>query len=84
MDSIAEPYRAKLIPCYDDVREAALNAGALNCNITGSGPSMFAFSLSHDEAEIISTAMKNSVTHFGYKSKIYLSRINRLGPKVLG
>lgn len=83
-DSIAEPYRAQLIPCYDDVREAALNAGALNCNITGSGPSMFSFSLSLDEAKIINTAMKNAVKHFGYKSKTYLSKINRLGPKVIG
>ena len=67
-----------------DVRKAALNAGALNCNITGSGPSMFAFSTSAADAEKINTAMKNAVKHFGYKSKSYLSRINRLGPKVIG
>jgi homoserine kinase len=83
-DSIAEPHRSKLIPCYDAVREAAFNAGALNCNITGSGPSMFAFSLSEDEAKSINTAMKKAVKHYGYNSKTYISKINRLGPKVTG
>jgi len=83
-DSIAEPYRSKLIPCYDDVRKAAFRAGALNCNITGSGPSMFAFSTSAADAEKINTAMRYAVKHFGYKSKTYLSKINRIGPKVIG
>lgn len=84
MDSIAEPYRAKLIPCYDDVREAAFNAGALNCNITGSGPSMFAFSTSLKDAETINRAMKNAAKKCGYKSKTYLSKINKHGPKIIG
>ncbi len=41
-DRIVEPARASLVPCYDAVRRAALNAGAHAVALTGSGPAMFA------------------------------------------
>ncbi|MDA8886612.1 homoserine kinase, partial [Bacteroidia bacterium] len=40
-DAIIEPYRSKLIPHYLEVKNAALNAGALGAGISGSGPSVF-------------------------------------------
>jgi homoserine kinase len=82
-DKIAEPKRAKLLPCYDDVRKAALDAGALNCNISGSGPSMFAFSTSQKEAEKIGAAMKIATFTKGFNSNLYISKINKKGPVVL-
>ena len=83
VDHIAEPKRAKLIPCYNEVREAALSIDAINCNITGSGPSMFAFSTSKKKAEEIGEAMKKAAASKGLKSKIYVSKINKKGPIVL-
>jgi len=83
VDHIAEPKRAKLIPCYNEVREAALSSGALNCNITGSGPSMFAFSTSHDKAQEVGEAMNKASAAKGLRSKIYVSKINKKGPVVL-
>lgn len=44
-DRLALPYRRPLIPGYDDVREAALAAGALGFSIGGSGPAVFAVCL---------------------------------------
>src|SRR5437867_1450521 len=41
-DVIVEPARARLIPCFYGVKEAALAAGAAGCSIAGSGPSVFA------------------------------------------
>lgn len=41
-DRLVEPVRARLVPCYDAVRTAALDAGAYGCALTGSGPAMFA------------------------------------------
>ena len=41
-DRIAEPARSTLLPFYEDVRAAAMKAGAWACAITGSGPAMFA------------------------------------------
>ncbi|HEX7071309.1 MAG TPA: homoserine kinase [Rhodothermales bacterium] len=41
-DRLVEPVRATLVPPYEAVRRAALEAGALGCALTGSGPAMFA------------------------------------------
>ncbi len=41
-DRLAEPHRKALVPVYDAVKEAALEAGAAGCALTGSGPAMFA------------------------------------------
>lgn len=83
VDYIAEPKRAKLIPCYHEVRKAALDNGALNCNITGSGPSMFAFSTSLLMAEKIAHSMLLAVIQKGLNGKTYISKINNKGPFVL-
>jgi len=44
-DRLALPYRISLIPGYEDVRSAAIEAGALGVSIGGSGPAVFAISL---------------------------------------
>ena len=41
-DSLVEPYRAAMIPNFWDVKQAALDAGAYGCSISGGGPSLFA------------------------------------------
>jgi homoserine kinase len=41
-DSIVEPVRSKTIPFYDEVKAAALNAGACGFTISGAGPSLIA------------------------------------------
>ncbi|HMK37841.1 MAG TPA: homoserine kinase [Bacteroidota bacterium] len=56
-DVIAEPAREHLIPGYARMKEAALAQGALGCGISGSGPSLFAFSASRREAGLIASAM---------------------------
>ncbi|MCX7797174.1 MAG: homoserine kinase [Melioribacter sp.] len=83
IDLIAEPKRAKLIPCYNKVRKAALDNGALNCNITGSGPSMFAFSTSAKDAERIADSMLKAVIQSGLNGRKYVSKINEKGPIIL-
>lgn len=42
-DVLIEPQRAKLIPGFAQVKQAALAAGALGCSISGAGPSVFAW-----------------------------------------
>ena len=41
-DEMIEPQRAGLIPCLPHLKEAAYQAGALGCSISGSGPAVFA------------------------------------------
>lgn len=83
VDQLAEPFRSKLIPGYEEIRKAALGAGAINCNITGSGPSMFAFSRSKNKAEEIGELMLKAVKKFAANNKIYVSKINTIGPRVI-
>ena len=49
-DVIAEPVRASYIPGYLELKQNLLKAGALGANISGSGPSVFAFSDTQDTA----------------------------------
>jgi homoserine kinase len=82
-DVIAEPYRSKLIPGYKDIKNAALNAGALGCGISGSGPSMFALSTEKKIAEAIGFEMQEVFVALHLDSDIYVSKINKKGARVL-
>jgi homoserine kinase len=44
-DVVIEPQRQALIPGFQDVRRAAMGAGALGCSISGAGPTMFAWAV---------------------------------------
>jgi len=83
IDEIAEPKRAGLIPCFDRVRSLALLAGGINCNISGSGPAMFSFSNSKAKAFKIAEAMENGCWQNNIPSKIFVSKINNIGAKIL-
>ena len=82
-DIIAEPVRSKLIPGFTGVKNAALEAGALGCGISGSGPSMFALCLSKKIAINTSKSMKKVFTSINIESDIYISKINQTGAKVI-
>jgi homoserine kinase len=60
-DVIAEPRRAGLVPCFYDIKQAALAAGALGCSLSGSGPSVFALAASIDEARRAGEAMHRAL-----------------------
>ena len=82
-DEISEPARATLIPGFYDIKKAALNTGAYGCSISGSGPSIFAFSKSKNIAVKIGKAMQEVTNKIGVKSNIYISKINKVGPRVI-
>jgi homoserine kinase len=81
-DVIVEPVRSILIPGYDTVKEAALEAGALGCGISGSGPSMFALSRGKARAEAIATAMQQAFKQLSIDGEVYVSAINSQGPQI--
>ena len=82
-DVVAEPRRGLLIPGFARVKQAALEAGALGCTISGSGPSVFSLCRSMKAARAAGTAMQGAFTEVGLDSDVYLSRINESGPVVL-
>src|SRR5258708_3273193 len=51
-DRYAEPRRASLIPHFYEVKQAALDAGAFGCSISGSGPTVFAIAAKDDVSRI--------------------------------
>jgi homoserine kinase len=83
VDVIIEPVRAGLIPGYEKIKNAALEAGALGCNISGSGPAIFALSTSKERAEEIGKAMKAEIDKINLAGTVYISKINKQGPKII-
>ena len=83
-DVIIEPIRSILIPGFNDIKSAALEAGALGCSISGSGPSVFAFSKSKATAEKVGEEMKKVLKAIKVKGDLYISKINKKGPMVIG
>lgn len=82
-DRIAEPYRASLIPSFNDVKASAIIKGALACNISGSGPSVFALVEGKSKAAEIAKTMKNAFAKAKIKSTAYISPVNKKGARVI-
>lgn len=82
-DFIIEPVRSTLIPGYYEIRNSAMEAGAIGCSISGSGPSIFALSKSKPEAEKILAAMETTIKKMELEWDSYISNINNKGPKVI-
>ena len=82
-DRIAEPHRASLIPCFSEVKASAIIKGALACNISGSGPSVFALAEGKSIAAEIAKAMKSVFSKSKIKSTAYISTVNKKGVRVI-
>jgi homoserine kinase len=64
-DVIVEPHRSVLIPGFDAVKAAAMDAGALGCSISGAGPSVFAWCDGDETAQRARVAMVAAFTAAG-------------------
>ncbi|WP_405413830.1 homoserine kinase [Maribacter sp. Asnod1-A12] len=82
-DHIVEPIRSILIPGFDEVKKVSLEAGALGSGISGSGPSIFAFSKGNETAIKVGDAMKTVYDKIGIAYEIHVSKINMEGVKLL-
>jgi homoserine kinase len=83
-DTIAEPRRAPLVPGLAAIKRAALDAGALGCGLSGSGPSIFALCASREAAPRVADAMTAAVrAEIGGDVQTYMSPIASQGARVL-
>ncbi len=82
-DGIVEPVRAMLIPMFADLKQAALDAGALGCSISGSGPSVFALSENLSVAEKVTQAMRDVYTGLDVPFETFTSGIGKQGCRVV-
>jgi homoserine kinase len=83
-DILVEPVRSILIPDFYKMREMAMEMGAVSFGISGSGPSVFAFTRDEETARKITRKLQQHLTSIQISSNIYVSDINDKGPKVLG
>jgi len=79
VDVIAEPKRKKMIPGFDEVKQAATEAGALGCNISGSGPSVVALSSDAVTARKAGDAMLGVFRKNKLGGRLFVSPISKKG-----
>jgi homoserine kinase len=83
-DTIAEPRRASLVPGLAAIKRAAVDAGALGCSLSGSGPSLFALCRCTEDAEEVASAMTAAVrAEIGGEPQTYVSSIAPQGARVI-
>ena len=70
-DRIVEPARRHLIPGFDDVKRAAMEAGAAGGSISGAGPAVFAVA-TPDKAEAVAAAMHAAFSRHGLGARHYV------------
>ena len=83
-DTIAEPRRAPLVPGLAAIKRAAVEAGALGCSLSGSGPSLFALCRVEADARRVAEAMETAVAaEIGGEPQTYVSSIAPHGARVV-
>ncbi len=79
-DNLVIPYRKKLMPWFDEVKEAALESGAYGLSISGSGPTVFAIG---DDLDGIGKAVVESFERMDIKARHLVTKVGR-GARCLG
>ncbi|HVB37152.1 MAG TPA: homoserine kinase [Vicinamibacterales bacterium] len=83
-DVVAEPKRSALVPGFAAMKQAALDAGALGCSLSGSGPSLFALCRTADEAARVAGAMREALERAeGIASDTWVSPVGQEGARVM-
>lgn len=80
-DHIVEPARSILIPGFDEMKESAMEKGALGFSISGAGPSVFALCRSEEDAHSIRKEIERILDTFSLTVDSYISPINMEGSK---
>jgi homoserine kinase len=80
-DILVEPQRAHLLPALATVKAAALDAGALGCSFSGSGPSIFAWARDA-EATAVEARMAAAFEAEGLPARAYHAPVDSEGARV--
>jgi homoserine kinase len=81
-DVVIEPQRQALIPGFQAVRLAAMQAGALGCSISGAGPTLFAWALAKDAHRVLE-AMRREFASGSIRIDEWLVDIGGDGARVI-
>jgi homoserine kinase len=80
-DVVIEPHRKGNVACFDQVKTAAINAGALGCTLSGSGPSIFAL-CKEAHARNIASVMEQACRGEGISCQSWVSSMSAPGAHV--
>jgi homoserine kinase len=81
-DFIVEPVRSKLIPSFQEIKDACMEAGAIGGGISGSGPSMFMLSETNETAFAVENAMHDVYSLTGIGFNTYVSPVDPTGVRL--
>ncbi|MFZ4399320.1 MAG: homoserine kinase [Bacteroidales bacterium] len=82
-DLLAEPKRTQLIPGFVNAKKYALDAGAIGCGISGSGPSVFALCRYKSTAMQVAKEIEKGFSEVGLKCDALVSPLNVAGSCIL-
>jgi homoserine kinase len=82
-DLLVEPHRASLVKGFPGVKAAALEAGALGCSLSGSGPSLFAWCAGSAAGELIRDRMVNAFVEVGVPARGWISPVSAPGTRIV-
>jgi homoserine kinase len=80
-DVIVEPQRKGAVSCFDAVANAARDAGALGCSLSGSGPSIFALTETA-LARKVARAMQAACLGAGIDCQVWTSPMTAPGARI--
>ena len=80
-DVVIEPQRAPGIACFAAAKDAALNADAFGCSLSGSGPSIFAL-CDKSRASRVATAMEQACRTHGIECESWISPMDSPGARL--
>ena len=81
-DVLVEPQRAGMVPGFAHASAAAMEAGALGCSLSGSGPSIFAWCAA-PAADDVAAAMVHGFGQGGVSAAAYRAPLSSPGAEVI-
>ncbi|MEC6814858.1 homoserine kinase [Photobacterium toruni] len=82
-DVVAEPYREKLLPNFNQARKYALEAGAIASGISGSGPTMFSVCTNLEVAQRLAKWLADNYVQ-NDQGFVHVCQLDKQGAKVTG
>ena len=81
-DVMVEPRRARLIPAFAAVQQAALEHGALGASISGAGPTVFGWFVDRPGAESAGATMVDAFAEAGLSAEAFVSPVAAPGARI--
>jgi homoserine kinase len=82
-DVVVEPYRSKLIPFFNQVKQISLENGSLGCGISGSGPSIFSLCKGKEVANKVLEKISDFYNSTSIEFHIFITKVNEKGVKII-